>query len=238
MSIRAVLFDLDETLFDHSHSATRSMELLRAQYECLQSKSLDEIMAEYRRLLELLHIDVLTGRLTQDQARIDRMRGIFRFCGVDMDFEDAAAVAVLHRDCYRTTQRAIPGARELLEALRGRVKVGIVTNNLLEEQRVKLEVCGLSSFIDELITSEEYGCRKPDAEIFKIALDRLQCSKEEAVMVGDSWETDIIGARNAGIRPIWFNRAGATRPANESPVTEIASLVPHETVIRTICSRG
>jgi putative hydrolase of the HAD superfamily len=222
-SVKAVLFDLDETLFDHSWSVAHSMELLRAEHECLQTRTLEDILSEHRRLLEEMHIDVMAGRLHPDQSRIRRMYGIFKFCGVDVSEEIALRAAALHRQRYRDAQRAVPGAAELLTSLRERVKIGIVTNNFLEEQRAKLEVCGLTSLIDELVTSEECGITKPAPEIFHIALHRLRCSAEEAVMVGDSWEVDVVGARNAGIRPIWFNRFGFSQPAGER-VHEIHSL--------------
>jgi putative hydrolase of the HAD superfamily len=222
-SLKAVLFDLDETLFDHSYSVAHSMELLRNDHECLQRKTLAEILSEHRRILEEMHLEVLAGRLDPDLARILRMRGIFRFCGADISEELALETASLHRQRYRAVQRPIPGAARLLASLQGRVKIGIVTNNLLEEQRAKLEVCGLTSYVDELVTSEECGYTKPAPEIFYIALQRLDCLANEVVMVGDSWEVDVVGARNAGIRPIWFNRFGLKQPAGER-VQEIQSL--------------
>ena len=222
-SRKTVLFDLDETLFDHSYSVAHSMELLRRDHECLQTKPLEEILAEHRRLLEEMHIDVLAGRLHPDQARILRMRGIFRFCQADVSDELALEVAALHRQRYREVQRAIPGAVDLLKALKDVALIGIVTNNFLEEQRAKLDICGLTAFVDVMVTSEECGFAKPAPEIFQIALDQLRCSAHDAVMIGDSWEVDIIGARNAGIRPIWFNRFGLKQPQGEN-VQELRSL--------------
>ncbi len=128
----------------------------------------------------------------------------------------------------------MPGAVALLQELRRHgVKIGIVTNNLLEEQKDKLAACGLSGLVDALVTSEEFACTKPDPQIFGIALDLVGCTRAEAVMVGDSWEADIVGARNAGIRAVWFNRFGAAQPPGE-PVEEISSLEPAELVARTL----
>jgi len=220
---KAVLFDLDETLFDHAHSVAHSMQLVRRDHECLQTRSLEEILAEHRRLLEGMHPEVLAGRLHPDQARILRIRGIFTFCQADISDELAHEVAALHRQRYRDAQRAVSGAVELLKALKGHAHIGIVTNNFVEEQRAKLEVCGLSRFVDVMVTSEECGYAKPAPEIFHIALDHLRCSAHEAVMIGDSWEVDIVGARNAGIRPIWFNRFGLKQPQGEN-VQELRSL--------------
>ena len=232
-AITAVLFDLDDTLFDHSASVLYALELLRQEEPSLQRKTLLEITAEHRRLLEVMHVEVLAGRLTQDQARIDRMRGIFRFCGEDVREDVAVRAAVLHRERYRRFQQAVPGVVTLLERIRGRAKIGIVTNNLSEEQRAKLDTCGLTSFIDVMVTSEECGYAKPASEIFQMALHRLECDAGESVMIGDSWETDICGARNAGIRPLWFNRNGSAQPAVQ-PVEQITSFDPVEPALRLI----
>ncbi len=235
--VKAVLFDLDDTLFDHSASVAHSLDRLRRDHASLQTRSLDDILLEHRRLLEVLHTEVLAGRLTQDQARINRMRGIFKFCGVNASDELAGRSAVLHRERYRSFQRAVPGALTLLTHIHSRAKIGIVTNNLLAEQRAKLRVCGLSLVIDQMVTSEECGHTKPDAEIFRIALERLECAASQSVMVGDSWETDICGARNAGIRALWFNRYAFRRPGGE-PVEEIASFEPVQPALAMIFGKA
>ena len=63
------------------------------------------------------------------------------------------------------------------------------------------------------MVSEAVGVSKPDPAIFEHALRALGCDAADAVMVGDSWAADVEGARGAGIRPIWFNRAGRRAPA-------------------------
>ena len=123
------------------------------------------------------------------------------------------------------------GAGELLEALHARVPIAIVSNNLLEEQTDKLRLCGFDRFIDHLVVSEEIGITKPDPAIFRSALDRLGVPADQAVMVGDSWPADIVGARRAGIRAVWFNPRHLAPPERDAAVAEIASLTPVEPVV-------
>jgi len=123
-------------------------------------------------------------------------------------------------------------AGALLTRIRSRARVGIVSNNLLEEQAEKLRHCGLDRFIDTLVVSGEAGVSKPDPRIFRIALDRLGCEPAEAVMIGDSWTADVAGARAAGIRAIWFNPAGRERP--DASVPRLASLAPPDVPMRMI----
>ncbi len=161
------------------------------------------------------------------------MQGLFDSCGIAINAEEAQRFADHRQTTYRKMRRAVPGAIPLLQLLKGHVQLGIVTNNFAAEQRDKLDACGLTEFIDVLVTSEETGYTKPNPRIFEIALEQTQCNASEAVMIGDSWEMDIVGAKNAGIRSIWFNREGAVQAAHPL-VLEITSLEPADLIVRQI----
>jgi putative hydrolase of the HAD superfamily len=103
--------------------------------------------------------------------------------------------------------------------------VAVISNNLIEEQREKLKCCGLVSFVDCLVVSEEVGAVKPEPAIFEEALNRLQYGAEEAVMVGDSWKEDILGAHGVGMRAVWLNRYGRACP-DQAIAPEINSFEP------------
>ena len=125
------------------------------------------------------------------------------------------------------------GAVALLEALRAAgVPVTIVTNNGTSEQRGKLTGCGLADLVHALVTSEDVGVSKPDVRIFEHALALTATSPDDAVMFGDAWATDIVGARQAGIRAVWFNRPGADRPSAD--VAEVRALLPTDALVRTL----
>jgi HAD superfamily hydrolase (TIGR01549 family) len=232
--IRAVLFDLDDTLFDHQYCASAALGGVRSLHPRFEEMNSRELEAAHARILETLHADVMTGQLELEVARIERFRRLYEYAGIAADTQLAERTAACYRDAYVTSRRAIAGAAELLTAVRCRAKVGIVSNNLLEEQREKLKHCGLDGYCEVLVVSEEAGVAKPDPRIFTIALDRLGCDPGETVMVGDSWSADIVGAIAAGIRPIWFNRNGASAPDGATHVDTIDSLEPAEAVVRKI----
>ena len=100
--------------------------------------------------------------------------------------------------------------------------LSIVSNNTRSEQIGKLERLGLIDAFLDIVVSADHGINKPDARLFHIALNRSGVSAAQAVHVGDSWSADIDGATNAGIRPVWFNRFGAT--AMRPGVAEVADL--------------
>jgi len=229
----AVLFDLDDTLFDHSNAARTALSRVHAMHEGFARGAFDAFEQAHTRALEELHQRVLTGALGIDAARIERFRRLFAAAGVDADDELLAATASAYRSTYLDARRPVDGARELLAALKPRARIGVVSNNLLEEQRAKVRHCGFDPYIDALIVSEEAGVSKPDPRIFTIALERLGCAAEDAVMIGDSWTADVEGARAAGVRAIWLNRTGA--PVPDAPEVEVIErLTPVADVLRVV----
>jgi len=234
---KAVFFDLDDTLFDHRYSAYCALKGLQERHPDLRKHSLEFLGQEDFRLLSEKHPLVLAGTLSVADSRIQRMQGLFISCGVSISVDEAQHFADHRQTIYRKTRRAVPGAIPLLQFLKDRVKIGVVTNNFTAEQRDKLDACGLTEFIDVLVTSEEAGYTKPDPRIFKIALEQLNCGANQAVMIGDSWEMDIVGATSAGIRSIWFNREGRVQAAH-SHVIEITTLEPARLIAHQIFGNG
>jgi putative hydrolase of the HAD superfamily len=227
-----VLFDLDDTLFDHWGCTRAALRALQARHDVFRAWTFDAFDAAHRALLEALHVDVLAGRLTVDEARVRRFRRLVEQAGGEPSDASARTLAADYREVYVANWQPVAGALALLQALHGRVATSIVTNNVAAEQYQKIDACGLGPYVDAIVISEEAGVAKPDPRIFELALARLGCAPHTAVMVGDAWNTDITGARAAGIRPIWFNRAGAASP--DSAVPEIHSLEPTGSVVERI----
>lgn len=235
--IRAVLFDLDDTLFDHRGCAREALNAVHQSQTSLQSMPFDALERSHATVLEDLHTDVMLGRVSVDAARVERFRRLLASAGVDDSGETAGTLATLYRETYRTKRRAVAGAAALMAAVKRQARIAIVSNNILEEQQEKLQVCGLEVFVDELVVSGEVGVSKPDSEIFQVALDRLGVAPDETVMVGDSWAADVEGARAMGIRPVWFNPEGLPSPDVTVDVPQLRSLEPTEDVLRLIfCS--
>jgi putative hydrolase of the HAD superfamily len=230
--VRAVLFDLDDTLFDHRHCAQAALLGVRDGHACFGSRDAADIEAAHARILEELHHEVMTGKRDLDAARVERFRRLYAWAGVDADDTMSSQAARTYRQGYIDARREVRGAAALLAAVREYAAVVVVSNNLLEEQREKLAHCGLARYVDVLVVSEETGMAKPDPRIFEIALERAGVTAAEAVMVGDSWANDIEGARKAGIRAVWFNRNGESAPAAGVPT--IHALEPLDEVLKTI----
>ena len=108
-------------------------------------------------------------------------------------------------------------------------RLAVITNGGSDIQSRRLAFSGLDRHVDALVTSSDVNIGKPDARIFDHALQRLGVSAEEAWMVGDSLESDVGGALNAGMTGVWFNPEGAARkPAQPEAHHVIASLTELE----------
>ncbi len=229
-----MLFDLDDTLFDHERAARVALARVHEAHRAFTEWRFDAFEQAHSQALEELHVQVLAGERTVDDAREERFRRLFAASDVPADAERVRATAAVYREAYLAARRPVLGALEVLTALKPRVLVGIVSNNLLDEQQAKISVCGFGPYVDALVVSEAVGVAKPDPAIFAHALDELDCAREDAVMIGDSWVADIVGARAAGIRPIWFNRARRQAPDSSACVCEVFTLAPMDELMAAV----
>ena len=232
----AVLFDLDDTLFDHLRATRAALAVLRERHAALAAWPVEDFSRHHAELLERLHLEGLAGRITVDEARLRRFTSLFSMAGHPLTPDGAAAVAVEYRDAYVASWHLVHGAVELLTVLRWQARIGVVTNNVVGEQTRKIRASGLEPLLDAVVISEAVGVSKPDPRIFAIALERLGCPATDAVMVGDAWKTDIVGARRAGIRAVWFNPSRRPKPDGVD-VAELSSFVPAEHAVAIILDR-
>ena len=231
---RAVLFDLDDTLFDHQGCAREALAAVQREHDALRTLTFESLERAHAGFLEELHLDVMLGRVPIESARIERFRRLLEALGAADAGNRATGLAAIYRETYRGRRRAVAGAAALMAAIKRRATLGIVSNNLLDEQQDKLRACGLEEFVDALVVSEEVGVSKPDPAIFRVALDRLHVRADDAVMVGDSCAADVEGALAAGIRAIWFNPSGAAAPHLQASVRQLRTLEPADAVTRII----
>jgi HAD superfamily hydrolase (TIGR01549 family) len=219
---KAVLFDLDDTLFDHALTCRAALRSLRAVHPFLGSRSLREVAREYGNLLGATHTEVALGRRTTGSARTERFLRLAEWLGHPISRRLAAELSEQYRRRYLEIRRPVSGAPEFVRRLVGRTTIAVVTNHTTPEQSEKLVFLGIDRAVDALVTSGDVGAQKPDPAIFRCALRRIGVAAEDTVMIGDVWATDVVGARRAGVRPIWFNRFHLAAPAASS-VPEFSS---------------
>lgn len=125
----------------------------------------------------------------------------------------------------RSKRRLCPGAMELMQALHERYQVCILSNGFPEVQYAKLDNTGLKQYVDAVVLSDEVGYNKPNPRLFAYALEQMSCPPEKAIMIGDSWASDIRGASAAGVDSIWYNRYTLDTPKED--ITPPKAIVTH-----------
>jgi YjjG family noncanonical pyrimidine nucleotidase len=246
---RAVLFDLDDTLFDHRRASTIALSAMHAAHA--PDLAFAAFAQRHAEVLETFHARFLAGEFTLAEARVARMRTLFASFDRQIDDATAARAAQLYREQHQANRSLVTGALELLEALRNRCRLGIVTNNSTAEQLEKLRALDIARYFDAVVISEDVGVTKPDPKIFSIALERIGARAADTVFIGDNWTNDICGALDAGMAAVWLDRDGETQAlagvseqkqpdrhadagVSHSRVATIASLTPVAQVIAAI----
>jgi FMN phosphatase YigB (HAD superfamily) len=206
----AVLFDVDDTLYDR---ASAQRQLLTTLIEKLPSLFLGVSWdAAYRAFLssDRLVSARLDRREPVDEPRLERWRVLLELLGQDP--ASAPLVNEVYMDSYVRVCPAVPHAVQCLATLAARVPLGVVSNGFVDIQYRKLEALGVRHLFSCIVLSDELGIRKPDVRIFQEAIRRMGLPPRECVYVGDSYRYDIAGAAAAGMRTCWFRRGGGPAP--------------------------
>ena len=221
--IQLVLFDLDDTLFDHKKALCAAFTVLQQNYSEVHNIGLKDLVEAHYKQVYTHYGDALDSRVAIQQNRRFRFARMLESVGVIMTDDELDRGFDLYITAYHKYRRPTKGAAELLSQLKTKVKIGVVTNGLREIQHEKLEYLNLERFIDFLLTSEEVGVKKPNPDIFLRALQLAKASTANTLFVGDSWELDILGAYGVGIQSIWLNPSKRLCP-DPSITTEVATL--------------
>jgi len=140
----------------------------------------------------------------------------------DLEFAlELAETFPLHR---RKLHIVYEDVRPALEHFRRFLRLGLLTNGASDLQREKLAGAGIAGYFDQVVISGDLGIGKPNPRIYEVMLSRLAVTAREAVMIGNSLDSDIQGAQAVGMKAIWLNRAGAPRDDSVVPDSEIRTL--------------
>ena len=126
----------------------------------------------------------------------------YYYRGEKGDFETMKQFGLMKPRWYHEDERLYPDAKECLEKLSAKYHIGVIANQSLGTAK-RLEDFGIGQYIELVIASAEEGVAKPDPEIFRRALQRAGCQAEEAVMIGDRLDNDVLPAKQLGMKTIW-----------------------------------
>ena len=142
----------------------------------------------------------------------------------------------LHRSLARRRLRRYPHVRAVLNELRGRYRLGVVTDGQSAYARPELDELGLLDYFDTIVVSGDLGFRKPDKRMFDTALDTLDLNPEHAVYIGNDTFRDIHGAQHAGLRTVLYadENADSTGSGCECPPDRV--ITDHRQLLELLAS--
>lgn len=213
---KAVFLDWDDTIGDWTNAEHQALQDIYSNFHLEEIyASFDDYLAAYKPYNLELWGKYGRGEVTKEKLHFERFyRPIERLA---LSEERRAELA--HKMGYDFLQLTnkyfslLPDSDIIIRALAAKYPLTIISNGFKEVQYYKFAHSGLQECFAHTIISEEVGINKPQPEIFRIALEKNGVSADETVMIGDSYSSDIAGAKAAGIDQIWIHESDSEETA-------------------------
>jgi len=218
-----VFFDLDRTLWDFEKN---SQEVFRDMYRVLKLQQygisdFNEFIATYRSVNYDLWDLYRKGEIDKKFLNFQRFyQTLFEF-GIE-NKELAEEMSKKYVEWSPFKKHLFPGTYELLDYLKPKYHLHIITNGFEEVQSVKLRESNLAQYFEKVIISETTPVKKPHPKIFMYSMHLAKANVEDCLMIGDDIETDIKGAAGVGMDQVWTNFPGDR--SDFKPTYEVKSL--------------
>ncbi|UGB29031.1 HAD family hydrolase [Metabacillus sp. B2-18] len=237
--IKAIFFDLDDTLLWDQKSVKEAFvatcQLAEQKYG-IHSEKLEEAVRnearelyssyetyDFTQMIGINPFEGLWGNFLDDEENFRKMKEIvptyrkeawtrgLKACGID-DPDYGATLAEEFPAQRRKKPFVYDESFQVLDKLKESYRLLLLTNGSPDLQNTKLEITPeLVPYFEQIIISGAFGRGKPDPTIFEHALEKMNLSKDDAIMVGDNLMTDILGASRVGMKSVWINRHNKER---------------------------
>ena len=203
-----LLFDLDQTLLDFHASERKALELTALNYGLKYSDRSYQLFKECNKSLWL---ELEKGTISRAELFRKRFAYFFEISGAAEPYPDL--VKVNDEFIYIMSQHGVlmDGALDFVKKVRREIRdsrIYIASNGATVNAEGRIRSTGLGEYIEKLFISERMGAAKPSAEFFDICLEDIAEPRETCIMIGDSLTSDMLGAKNAGLRSVWFMPTG------------------------------
>ena len=211
-----LIFDADGTLFDFERAEEYAF------FKTAGDAGRDFTKKEYgiyANVNKAIWQEMELGKIDQNTLKAERFRRFFDKLEIKEDSERFSSEYLYN---LSTAGFLLEGAEELLESLKGRFRMVLLTNGLTSVQDNRLGTSPIRPYFEELVISESVGISKPDPGIFQHTFEKIGYrDKEKALMIGDSLTSDILGGLNYGLDTCWYNAGKRTNEKNIFPKYEV-----------------
>lgn len=199
MGIRHLFFDLDNTILDFTHASHQAFRDLLDHFGHNNYESYSDYNVGNRSVWKAFE----KGQISAKKLRAERFELYHKKMGWQGDGLEWNSVYMQYVIRHN---KFVEGALALLEDLSQNFDLHIVTNGLREAQRPRITTAGLDPYFKSITVSDEIGSAKPQASFFETAMKNANIkNKEEVLMIGDGYRSDIVGGHNFGLKTCWFN---------------------------------
>lgn len=217
--IKFVFLDIDDTLLDfHMAESLAIADTFRE----IGIEPSQKIIERYSKINRAHWERLERGELTREQVLLGRFNSLFAELGVIASAEQAQAI---YEERLSEKHPFMENGQWLLDELYGKYKLYAASNGTARVQDRRIRESGIEKYFDNIFISQRIGCNKPDAMFFERCFAQIEgFKKDEAIMIGDSPTSDILGGINAGIKTCFFHCRPRDNPDNIKADFEIKSL--------------
>lgn len=201
--IQDVFFDLDHTLWDFEKNSALTFEKILTQNNIAVNPVafIEHYVPINRNYWELFRED----KISKEQLRYGRLQDTFSLLDVKVDQATLAILTEEYINFLPENNHLFDGALELLDYLKSKYNLHIITNGFQEVQYQKIKNSNLLPYFKTITNSESAGVKKPNPIIFEFALRQANANKANSIMIGDCINADVLGALNYGIDAVLFS---------------------------------
>tara|TARA_B100000795_G_C22806379_1_gene445129 strand:- start:8485 stop:9168 length:684 start_codon:yes stop_codon:yes gene_type:complete len=203
MDIQHVFFDLDHTLWDFEKNSDLAFKKVFGKQNI--TIDLNSFLKVYKPLNLQYWKLYREEKISKDELRYGRLKNTFDAINYSISDDLIDIIAVEYIDSLPDFNHLFEYTFEILEYLKDKYQLHIITNGFEEIQIKKMESSNILHYFNSVITSESVGVKKPNPRVFYHALEVAKAKKENSIMIGDNLEADVLGAINIGMQAIHCN---------------------------------
>ena len=221
-NITHIFFDLDHTLWDFDKNSGLTFEKI------FKLNNINIKLVDFLKVYEPINFNYWKlyrdEKIDKESLRYGRLSDTFYALNFDIKSGMINKLSEEYITYLCTYNNLFDGATEILEYLFPKYQLHIITNGFKEVQQGKLNNAHIDHYFDVIMDSELAGVKKPHPEIFELALEKANVTADKSLMIGDSLEADILGAKEVGFEVIHFNAHGESAHEHCTIVHSLAEL--------------
>jgi len=221
-NITDIFFDLDHTLWDFDKNSEMAFDrIFKTKYQEIVTQ---DFIKEYIPINQECWRLYQNDKITHQELRYNRLKFSFDALNYVISEESILEIANDYIEFLTDNNYLFDGAIEVLEYLKPKYKLHIITNGFAHVQEKKINNASLGGYFSTITNSELAGVKKPNSIIFDYALNLANTSRENSIMIGDDFEADVNGALNAGLDAIFFNEKKIDVSENYKQINHLLEL--------------